>query len=288
MFLDPADRSGLSRRQFLGVAGATVAGVTLGGVSWAGAAKSKKLSPLVLSSDLYASPVAQRFALAIARGSEYASGPEVQLALGPPGSTEGTVLETRLYKSGLPKGRGIYVVDAVFDEAGVWNALAVVGRKRVPFVIQVNDAPHAPVVGAAAPRAASPTKVDALGVKPICTRRPRCPLHDQSLSEIIGTGAPVVVMFATPALCQSAYCGPVLDELLDVLDARGNDVAAVHVEIYDSNRGAQRAPTVEAWDLPSEPWVYGIDGSGIITARLDGAFGKQELESLVSELAPTP
>ena len=38
-----------------------------------------------------------------------------------------------------------------------------------------------------------------------------------SLAEVIGAGTPVAAMFATPALCASQYCGPVLDELLDVL-----------------------------------------------------------------------
>ena len=160
MALDPMPGSHLSRRQFLGAAGALAAGVALTGGTWAGAAKNTKLSPLVLSSDLYASPMPQRFALAIARGAEYASGPDVEVVFGPPGSKEGTALATRLYASGLPKGRGIYVVDTVFDEPGIWNALAVVGRKRVPFAVQVNDAPQAPVVRSAAPRVASPTTAE--------------------------------------------------------------------------------------------------------------------------------
>ena len=77
--------------------------------------------------------------------------------------------------------------------------------------------PKAPVVGAAAPRAPSPTlDRHARREADLHAASPRCPLHDVSLADVIGTGTPVAAMFATPALCQSQYCGPVLDELLDL------------------------------------------------------------------------
>jgi hypothetical protein len=124
-------------------------------------------------------------------------------------------------------------------------------------------------------------------VKPICTRTPKCPLHDVSLATVIGAGTPVAVMFATPALCQSQYCGPVLDELLDIRAPFADAVTFVHVEIYRSNRGADVAPTVAAWGLPSEPWFYTIDPAGTIVGRLDGAFGGDEMRSQLEALAAT-
>jgi hypothetical protein len=95
-------------------------------------------------------------------------------------------------------------------------------------------------------------------------------------------------MFATPALCQSQYCGPVLDELLDIMAPYRDRVAFVHVEIYQADRGpnvATRAPTVAAWHLPSEPWFYTIDGNGIIQARLDGAIATNETKAALDRLA---
>ena len=89
----------------------------------------------------------------------------------------------------------------------------------------------------AAPRAASPTPADTLGVDPICTRDPMCPLHSQSLSTVIGAGKPVAALFATPARCQSAYCAPVLDEFLDVTKDYGDQIVPVHVEIYQGPTG---------------------------------------------------
>lgn len=249
-----------------------------------GEAKNKAISPLVLSSDLYASPNPQRFAFAIARGAKFASIGPAQVAFAAPGAKEGAVLDANLYKEGLPKGRGIYVVDAAFPVAGVYKAAAITQGKQTPFAVQVNAAPQAPIVGAAASKAASPTTVNPLGVNPICTRSPVCPLHDVSLADVIGRGKPVAVMFATPALCQSQYCGPVLDELLDIMAPYRDKVTFVHVEIYESNRGATRAPTVAAWNLPSEPWFYAVDGSGIIQSRIDGAFATNETKAALDRL----
>lgn len=280
----------ISRRAFLAGSAALAAGLASFTVldldAIAAAATKKKLAPLVLASDLYASPNPQRFVFAIAKGSKYSSGKPAQVAFVSPGTSSGSVdlLDTRLHKDGLPKGRGIYVVDAVLPTAGVWNAAVVTEGKRVPFAIQVKAKPEAPVAGQAASRAASPTTANTLGVNPICTRAPVCSLHSVSLADVIGSGKPVVVMFATPALCQSQYCGPVLEEMLDVMGPYADRVQFVHVEIYSSNRGAERAPTVAAWDLPSEPWLYTIDGNGTIVERLDGAIAKAEIAAALDRL----
>ena len=276
----------ISRRGFLaGSAGVALTAVASGPAGALLSGAKKPISPLVLSSDLYASAAPQRFVFAIARGANYASFGPAQVAFAPPGSNQGDVLETNLYKDGLPRGRGIYVVDTTFPVAGNYKAAAIVDGKKVPFAIQVKAAPEAPVVGTQAPRAASPTTANTMDVNPLCTREPACPLHDVSLSDVIGTGKPVVAMFATPALCQSQYCGPVLDELLDLMGSYRDKMTMVHVEIYKSNRGATLAPTVEAWGLPSEPWLYTIDGSGVIKARLDGAMAVNEIKAALDNLA---
>lgn len=288
------DSGPVSRRAFLaggaGLALATLAArpaTALVATKAATKAAKKPVSPLVLSSDLYASPEPQRFVFATARGARYASVGPAQVAFAAPGERQGTVLDTDLYKQGLPRGRGIYVVDATFPVAGIWKAVAVVQGRQVPFVVKVKETAEAPRPGAVAPRAASPTRADPLGVNPICTRRPACPLHDVSLADVLGTGTPVAVMFATPALCQSQYCGPVLDELLEVMGPYRDRVTMVHVEIYASTRGATTAPTVQAWGLPSEPWLYTVDGAGTILDRLDGAFATNEVTAALDRLVAT-
>ena len=138
-------------------------------------AKNTAISPLVLATDLYASPDPQRFVFAIARGSKSASFGPRRLRSRRPGATQADVLDTSLYKDGLPKGRGIYVVDAVFPVAGNYKAAAIVGGKRVPFAVGVNRTAVAPMVGARARVAPSPTTTNPMGVNPICTGSRRAP-----------------------------------------------------------------------------------------------------------------
>ncbi len=278
----------MTRRAFLtATGGLAVAAAMAGPAGAARLTKNTALSPVVLSSDLYVSPDPQRIAFAIYKGSRPSSSGRVQLALAAPGSKQGTVYPTTLHKAGLPKGRGVFVAEAPLPTDGAWNALAIIDGKKLPFAIQVNTQPGAPAVGAAAPRDASPTKTDTLGVKPICTRVPPCPLHTVSLSNVIGTGRPVAVLFATPALCQSMYCGPVLDELLKIKGPYEDRVTFVHVEIYTSSTGADLAPTVEAWGIESEPWLYTVDGGGTIVGRLDGALAGDEMRTALDRLVAT-
>ena len=277
----------LSRRSFLAVGG----GLALAGIAgWpasAGAAQpeaSKALSALLVSNDLYVSPQPQRVAFVVYRGPTPATGPAARLALAPPGSSQGQVVTARQLSGGLPKGRGVYVVEAVFEQPGTYQGVVLTRGARVPFALEVKPAAEEPVIGSMASRAPSPTKQNPLGVDPICTRQPPCPLHAVSLSDVIGTGRPVAVLFATPALCQTRYCGPVLDELLSVRKTFEDRVTFVHVEIYRSNRGVDLAPTVTAWNIQYEPWFFTVDGTGAIRGRLDSAFGRDEITPLLQSL----
>jgi hypothetical protein len=283
-------RPEISRRTFLAASGGLAAAATL----WPELAAAhdepalgKGLSALVLSSDLYASSEPQRVVFGLGSDRGYVSGPPVRVGFAPPdttGEVDLTLDPARLYKGGLPKGRGIYVAEPVLDTPGIWPAFALVRERQIEFAIEVKAAPAAPQPGAAASRAPSPTTTDTLDVKPICTRRPQCPLHTVSMADVIGAGKPVAVLFATPARCQSEYCGPVLDTLLSIRSRYEDAVTFVHVEIYLNNRTTDVAPTVAAWDLPSEPWLYTVDATGTIVGALDGAFAKLEMIRLLDAL----
>lgn len=276
----------VSRRSFLTAGGLAVAGMATW-PAWAGATApetSKALSALLVSNDLYVSPQPQRVAFVMYKGPTPATGPPARLALAPPGSNQGQVVTARAMSGGLPKGRGVYVVEAVFEQPGTYQGEVLTRGARVPIALEVKPAADEPVVGSMASRAPSPTKQTPLGVDPICTRQPACPAHAVSLADVIGKGRPVAVLFATPALCQTRYCGPVLEELLSVKKVFEDRVTFVHVEIYRSNRGVDLAPTVTAWNVQYEPWFFAVDGSGTIRGRLDSAFGRDEITPLVQSL----
>jgi hypothetical protein len=296
----PIPPGALSRRAFLGgalgAAGGLVVASSMPDAAWASGPNPKTYFPLVLSADLAASPQPQRLVFALSHstsnGIQYASGPAVSVrfrksdgkkALGPWSASQKTTFD----RAGLPKGRGVYVSQPVLDSAGIWQVEAKAQGQKVPFSIQVAATPTAVVVGEAAPRAPSPTTTDTLGVDPICTRVPPCPLHTQSLSTVIGAGKPVAALFATPARCQSQYCAPVLDEFLKTIKGYGDKVVPVHIEIYQQPTGTALISTVEAWRLPSEPWLFGIDATGNVVSRIDGAFGGTEMKAQLDALTST-
>ena len=286
----------LSRRNFLGLAGGVVILAACGGDDDSssgatlpahdhGESELTELSPAVMSGDLYVSDTPQRFAFAMLAKEGYASQGAATLAVAPDGTKPTEFVETTLHEAGLPERRGVYVAELVFDKEGVWDGVADREGEKLPFAFQVKAKADAPTVGAAAPNNASPTPSSSLGVDPICTRDPMCPLHTQSLDAVIGKGKPVAVLFATPARCQSQYCGPVLDSLLPLVGEYQDRVDIVHVDIYKDLRTNETSPTVTAWNLPSEPWMFGVDASGLITARLDGAFGQDEMRAVLDSLA---
>ena len=75
-----------------------------------------------------------------------------------------------------------------------------------------------------------------------------------------------------------------LDEFLDTIKAYGDQIVPVHIEIYQKPTGTALVPTVEAWRLPSEPWLFGIDAAGTVQSRIDGAFGGLEMKALLDAL----
>jgi hypothetical protein len=280
-----------TRRAFLGtgltVVGGLATALALPGTAFAAQDETKYL-PLVLSPWLYADANPQRAVLALShstsKGIQYASGPSVKVRFRSPDGTWTPLVQTTYDRVGLPKGRGVYVTEAAFTTAGVWKAEARAGGQKIPFSLEVNEAAAGPVAGDLAPTAPSPTTTDTLGVDPICTRDPECPLHTVSLSDVIGKGRPVVVLFATPARCQSQYCAPVLDEFLKVSEPYRDQASFVHVEIYKSATGTTLVPTVDAWKLPGEPAMFGIDTAGVVRSRLEGAFGGTEMQQEIDAL----
>jgi hypothetical protein len=86
----------------------------------------------------------------------------------------------------------------------------------------------------------------------------------------------------------SATCGPVLDIAKEVA-ANFPQVDFLHIEIYENLDAAgfdELVPVeaVEAWALPSEPWVFVTDAAGVVTARFEGVVSVDELVAALTAL----
>jgi hypothetical protein len=107
-------------------------------------------------------------------------------------------------------------------------------------------------------------------------------MHDEDFADVLGK-KPVVLLFATPQLCQSRVCGPVVDVAEQVKAGSGDDVAFIHMEVFRDNRIDRGIrPQMAAFNLRSEPWLFVFDRSGKVAARIEGAFSDRELEQAIS------
>jgi hypothetical protein len=185
----------------------------------------------------------------------------------------------------------VYVTDLVLDSPGEWRLIALIrengeisaSRLNTSLVVQGNDAVPAP--GEPAPRVHTPTTEDVADIAEIDTRIPPSTLHSDDLADALGK-EPVVLLFATPALCQSRVCGPVVDVAEQVANDRQDDAAFIQMEIYednDPNKGLR--PQVRAYNLQTEPWLFVMDRKGRVDTRIEGAFSVAELEQAVERVA---
>lgn len=183
----------------------------------------------------------------------------------------------------IPEVRGFLVANVDLTAAGRWEVVLEPqgGPPTPPTPFAVQTASPVPAVGDAAIPVPTRTHPEFELSQISSDPDPDPALHELSLDEALSNGRPTVVAFATPAFCQTATCGPTVDVVREVMPEYPG-VDFIHVEIYADLAAAAAGsldlvPAVEAWGLPSEPWVFVVDREGIVTARYEGATGPDEL-----------
>lgn len=187
----------------------------------------------------------------------------------------------------------LYVADVPFNRPGKYEVLGmarlddrlVAATPAAPplVVVRAKDDP-VPGPGDTPPAIHTPTEADVAGDLPkIDTRDPHDDMHKVDFADVLGE-KPVVLVFATPLLCQSRVCGPVVDVAAQVEDEYRDQADFIHMEIFNDNEvNKGTRPQVNAFRLPSEPWVFTFDKDGEVAARIEGAFSVGELEAAVQE-----
>ncbi len=197
---------------------------------------------------------------------------------------------SREAEADLERGETFYVARVPLQRGGsrVLTALAQFDGRTVrtsPFELPLTRG-GPPAVGERAIPVHTETEADVGGdLSKLSTRTPPArEMHQADLAETLGR-EPVVLLFATPALCQTRVCGPVVDVAEQVRTRSGEGVTFIHQEIYRDDDPAKgvREP-VARWRLPSEPWAFVIDRSGTIAARFEGAFSAEELSAALERV----
>jgi hypothetical protein len=213
---------------------------------------AKARGPYAAPADLLVTDPAFRSQTAAAEEDEFAAIYETQIALRRPGRA------------------AVLVVTRIGDQlAGAPTQLNVVpaARDRIPRP------------GQKPPAISTDTVQSANGdIASIDTRVPPDDMHDADFADVIGR-KPVALLFATPALCASKVCGPVVDIAAQLKSTYGERVQFIHQEVYVANDPAKglREP-LRRFHLKSEPWLFVFDRGGRVTARLEGSFGFDAFE----------
>jgi hypothetical protein len=194
--------------------------------------------------------------------------------------------------SDLANGKTFYVAEPQFGSAGAHVAIGLVrldGRFVVAdslMALKIGAKNGPPDVGDRAIRVHTQTGADVGGdLRKLSTRVPPPPeLLNTDFADVLGK-KPVVLLFATPALCASRTCGPVVDIAEQVRAQSGQGVTFIQQEIYkDNDPGKPVRDQVTAWRLPTEPWAFVIDRAGKVAARFEGVFSVGELARAVARV----
>jgi hypothetical protein len=178
--------------------------------------------------------------------------------------------------------------------AAVYNARVLLRRPGTAAVLVVSERPGQPIYTGAPtqiqiksraadeipdvgerPPAVTTDTVQAAGgdIKSIDTRVPPDDMHSVNFADVVGK-KPVALLFATPQLCQSRVCGPVVDIAAQLKARYGKRMTFIHQEVYegnDVNKGLRKP--LREFHLDTEPWLFTVDRQGRVAARLEGSFG---------------
>ena len=184
--------------------------------------------------------------------------------------------------------RGVYVAYPSFPHSGTWGIQAsvpagpAVQPVRQEFIVQKRG--RTPSVGSSAPRSHNPTVFQESVLK-LDSGRPPNDMHRLSIAGAIARHQPLLVVFSSPAYCQSRMCGPETEIVQAIEQKYRRHFNFIHIETYkDADPSHGPAPTFLQWHLETDPWVFIVNDRGIITAKFEGPTSASEIEAAMVPL----
>ena len=242
----------------------------------------------------------QRFALVISDLEGLVKFPVVEFASfrypeGYTGEREGPVETVLARFNEFPFGtRGTHVTQVSFNVPGDWAIEATVPRSdgssataEVRFAVQ--ERPRSVSVGEAAPPSHNRTLADVDDISELTTGS----FHDEelyrySIADALERDRPFVVVFASPAFCTNAVCGPQVELVSELREMYASDADFIHVDLYENPKEIQgdltravESPLLEEWNLISQEWTYVVGADGLVTARFENFVGSAELSKAI-------
>lgn len=189
--------------------------------------------------------------------------------------------------------RGSYVTRLTFPQAGTWRL--VIEGESGEAMLDVHVAETSIVRDIGQIGVFSNTKtLDSAGgdISSITSHyRPDPALYEITVAESLFSGRPSVVVFASPAFCTTATCGPQVETVTELREAYPDAADYIHVEVYDNPHEIQGdltkgvlSPVLAEWGIDqvehyrNESWTFVLGADGRIAERFEGYATFEELE----------
>ena len=197
--------------------------------------------------------------------------------------------------------RGAYSTEFNFDRPGRWRLDVTVDdgdfSGATQLEVEVVEQSPVPGIGSRPPLSQSKTLDEVDDIAQLTTDyEPDPDLYRISVADAIESPRPAVIVFASPAFCVSATCGPQVDAVTELKETYRGRADFVHVELYDRPEEiqgdlsrAELAGPVREWgftDLPewfNESWVYILNDAGLVEQRFEGFATLTELEAALQQ-----
>jgi cytochrome oxidase Cu insertion factor (SCO1/SenC/PrrC family) len=206
----------------------------------------------------------------------------------------------------LPMGqRTTFFVGSVpIPEAGPWrlNVTSADGRSGSTPITAMDPGSTTPV-GAMAPDVDTPTLSDVGDIKQITTAvegQLDERLYTTSTADARRAGQPYVIVIDSNRFRTSPACGRAITMVGYLLD-RWREITFVHLEPFDYQviteepvlSGSIENPPLNSWTRPwgigdevwpatEMPWIFVVDGDGVVRAKYTGVVGSADVDVIVS------
>ena len=227
----------------------------------------------------------------LVKGDNRVSITPVRLPDGAPG--DAVASQFRQWPYGV---RGAFTAEMEFDRPGQWRLdIAAQGPDAGSASMEIEILPDStvPFIGSAAPPSDNKTLAAVGAIELVTTDySPDPALYQTTIREAIASPLPAVVVFASPAFCTTATCGPQVDAVSELRETYAGQAHFIHVEIYDNPDEIQGdldrariAPPVAEWGLTgiphwfNESWTFVLDAAGRVHSRFEGFATIEELET---------
>jgi protein SCO1/2 len=207
------------------------------------------------------------------------------------------------------ESRVLYVASPTIPTPGWWRLSVTAARTGITFRGSIDVAALDPgttaALGAPAPTVRTPTLDDVGGVARAVTTDPAPDLRlsRTSTADALAAGQPFVLVIDSTRFKVTSACGQALVMVRYLVD-RWPAAAFIHLEplVYDVVtdtpvlRGSLADPTLNEaaagwglagspWGATSMPWVFVVDGRGIVRAKAQGVMGSDDVDVILALIA---